>query len=439
MTDTTAGPTWLGMTALLDKLGGQDAMVRDPGAALCRLAEGVDDAVGGDVGPRKLLLLVSPELVRELLVTRAGDTTKGPELRGRRTLLGNGLLTSEGDTHRRARRLVAPAFSQSRLRRYAAVMGQRAERRMALWEPGSTIDVHAEMAALTLEIVGETLLGVELADETAPIRQLINSAASRFADQGGPLGGDGPGGVSDDHFEALIAQIIDDHKGSADRGDVVSALLSATDDEAGGGGLTNEEVRDNVVTLLMAGHETTANALSWTFHLLGTHPEIAERLHHEAAGLAGRPPTFDELRTLTYTRAVVTEAMRLFPPAWIIGRSPAHPMTLGRWTVDEQTMVLVSPLVLHSRSQWFPEPEVFDPDRWLDERAEGVPRYTYLPFGAGPRSCIGEQFAWTELVSVLAVLAGSWRFEPVPGHVVNRQYRITLRPEGGLPMIAARW
>jgi cytochrome P450 len=387
-----------------------------------------------------VLLVIEPALVRDLLIAHAADTTKGPRLQRIRPLLGDGLLTSEGETHRRLRRLIAPAFARARLERYTQVMGERARRRATSWRAGGTLDVHAEMAAVTIEVVGETLLGVDLTDEAAPVRRPLQSALAGFANQRGPLDAEtDPPDIVDPDFEALIQRVIADHIGSPDRGDVVSALLAATDDEAGGRGLTEREVRDNVVTLLLAGHETTANALSWTFHLLGEHPELAARLHRESASLGGRAVSFDELPALPYTRAVVKEAMRLYPPAWSIGRSAAAGFKLGDWEVEPGTTLVVSPWVLHRRSEWFPEPERFDPDRWLDARADHVPRHAYLPFGLGSRACIGEQFAWTELVIILAVVAGGWRLEPQEGHVVEPQYRVTVRPRGGLPMVAQRW
>jgi cytochrome P450 len=445
MTENSSGrfSEWIDKATTSREIGGTDGFLRDPGQALSMLAAGVDDVVAARIGERLLLLVVSPELVRQLLIGHADDTTKGPGVQRIRWLLGDGLLTSEGETHRRARRLVAPAFTRVRLKRYTEVMGERAQRRGRSWESGAALDVHAEMAALTLEIVGETLLGVDLTDEAAPLRHSLNTALGTFARQdaglGGRLtGGEDPAEVDNSRLESLISEIVAGHVHSGDRGDVVSGLLAATDDETGSR-LSYQEVRDNVVTLLMAGHETTANALSWTFHLLGAHPEIAVRLRDEVAVLEGRQPGFDELSTLRFTRAVLTEAMRLYPPVWMIGRTATRSFALGSWNVEEGTTVIVSPRVLHRRPEWYPAPDDFDPDRWLDDRAERVPRYAYLPFGLGPRSCIGEQFAWTELVILLAVLAARWRLEPQPGHLVEPQYRVTLRPRDGLPMTARAW
>jgi pentalenene oxygenase len=230
----------------------------------------------------------------------------------------------------------------------------------------------------------------------------------------------------------LVDEIIEQRRAnpSEDRGDMISALLAATREPDG---LRPAEVHDHVITLLMAGHETTANALSWTMHLLGQHPDRATKLHAEVDAL-DRLPTSADLPALTYTRAVVSEAIRMYPPAWMIGRSTNEPVELGGWHVPSGSLVAVCPLLMQHDARWFPEPDTFDPDRWLDERRERVPKYAYLPFGTGPRSCVGEQFAWAEAVTALAVIAGRFTARTEPGHVVRPQYRITMRPGNGIPM-----
>jgi cytochrome P450 len=417
----------------------------DLASMLRTVVRGEPDAVGVRLRGRHILLVVDPALAGELLVEHAGSTNKGPGMERTRHMLGNGLLTSEGEDHRRARRLVAPAFSPRRLTGYVDQFAARTAAHVAGWADGSVVDMHQEMATLTLDIVGGTLLGIDLRERAPGIRSALEATLAHFAAtrpafnrrrQRTGTATPEEVGVDTEALAAvhhLVDDIIEQRRAnpSEDRGDVISALLAAAREPDG---LRPAEVHDHVITLLMAGHETTANALSWTMHLLGQHPEPAARLHAELDAL-GRPPTSDDLPKLTYTRAVVSEAIRMYPPAWMIGRSTDEPVELGGWRVPAGSLVAVCPLLMQHDPRWFPEPDTFDPDRWLDERRERVPRYAYLPFGTGPRSCVGEQFAWAEAVTALAVIAGRFTARTEPGHVVRPQYRITMRPGNGIPML----
>ena len=425
----------------------------DAGAALRGISRGADSVVAMRVRGQHVLLLLDPALVGLLLQTHAADTTKGPGVQLTRRLLGNGLLTSEGEDHRRARRLVAPAFSPRRLEQYVDTFAARTAAYTANWTDGSTVEMHQEMGGLALDIVGRTLLGIDLAADATGIRSALESALTAFASANVGIAGQARGrrpgqargrrGRADaalaltsplppevSAIHGIVDAIIEGRRAdrSDDRGDVVSALLAAMD---GPDGLSATEVHDHVITLLMAGHETTANALAWTLYLVGKEPAVQERLHAEVAALGGTP-SFADLPMLTYTRAVISEAMRIYPPAWIIGRTTHAVLDLGGWQAPAGSVVGVSPLLLHHDARWFPQPERFDPDRWLDERAGAVPRNAYLPFGTGPRACVGEQFAWAEAVTALAVLSAGWRFTSDPTHVVTPQYRVTLRPGNGV-------
>ncbi len=308
-----------------------------------------------------------------------------------------------------------------------------------------------QMARLTLDIVGSTLLGIDLQQDADDVRAALESALESFAGGapalplrrlGGPRAaangqatpGDGlRGGSLRARVDAIVTKMVQARRDSPseDRGDVVSALLAAA---AGPDALTSAEVHDHIITLLMAGHETTANALSWTLHLLSAHPEAERALHAELASLDGRRPGYPDLAGLTWTRAVIAESMRLFPPAWMITRALTADADFASWHAPAGTIVAVSPLLLHHDARWFPDPERFDPARWLDERRDAVPRHAYLPFGTGPRSCIGEQFAWAEATTALAIICSRWTARSVPGHEVRPQYRVTMRPAPGLPM-----
>jgi cytochrome P450 len=445
---------WMSMPRLLLRTR-RARRAADAGAVLRAVARGADTAVGGRIRGQRFLLLLDPALAGLLLADLAPGTTKSPGLQRTRVLLGDGLLTSEGDAHRRARRLVAPAFSPRRLAAYTEGFSERAEAHVGQWSEGTVLEMRQQLARLTLDIVGSTLLGMDLRQDADDVRSALESALESFAGgapalamrrRRGPRppdrqaaaagvqrGADQRGAGLRARLDAIVAKIIEARRAepSADRGDVVSALLAAA---AGPDGLTPAEVHDHVITLIMAGHETTANALSWTLYLLSSHPEAEQALHAELARLDGRRPGFEDLAGLTYTRAVIAESMRLYPPAWILSRTLTADADFGGWHAPAGTIVAVSPLLLHHDARWFPDPDRFDPSRWLDGRRDVVPRHAYMPFGTGPRSCIGEQFAWAEATTALAVICSRWTARTMSGTTVTPQYRVTMRPSPGLPM-----
>ncbi len=434
----------------------------DIGSLVRTVTAGADTAVGVRVRGRHILLLLDPVLVGELLIDHASVSTKGPGTQLTRQLLGDGLLTSEGAAHDRARRLIAPAFSPRRLAGYTESFALITRAHLSTWHDGQQLDSGTEMAALTLDIVGRTLLGIDLSDRTSTIRESLEPALARFGKIGsgailggglqGParsrllrygrrlvkrttpvIGAEPPPDPADSALHAIVDQVIAERRAhpSDDRGDVVSALLSDGDVRDG---MSAAEIHDHVLTLMMAGHETTANALTWTLFLLGKHPELQDRLHAEVHDFTDAGPTFADLPDLPYTKAVVSEAMRLYPPAWFIGRTILEPLEFAGWHAPTGSLVGLSPMLLHRDPRWFPEPDRFDPDRFLGERRKSLPRNAYLPFGTGPRACIGEQFSWAEATTALAVMAAKWRFHTAPDLVPEIQYRVTLRPAAAVPI-----
>jgi cytochrome P450 len=423
----------------------------DPLAFLTRVHRRHGDVALFRIGPRRMYLLGHPDHVQDVLVTRHRNFIKSLALQRSRALLGEGLLTSEGELHLRQRRMAQPAFLRRRVDAYGAAMAGFAERADAGWTDGGTLDAAREMNRLTLAIAGRTLFGAEVRHEADEIGRALDDALGLFSRLSNPFAFlldrlPVPGTLrmrrARERLDATIYRMIAEARargGPAERGDLLSLLLSARDDEGDGGAMTDEQLRDEALTLFLAGHETTANALAWTWHLLGHSPEAESRLHAELADvLGGRTPAPDDVPRLPYARAVLAESMRLFPPAWAIGREPLEDFEIGGYTVRAGTVVLMSPWVTHRDPRFFPDPDRFLPGRWTPEMEAGLHRYAYFPFGGGPRKCIGEHFAWLEATLVLATLAQRWRLRPLPGHAAGTEPRITLRPRGGLPMRAER-
>ncbi|HEX5727017.1 MAG TPA: cytochrome P450 [Longimicrobiaceae bacterium] len=425
------------------------AFRRDPLGFLLRLHRGYGDVVHFRFGGRRLYLLGHPDHVRDVLVTHHRNFIKSLALQRARVLLGQGLLTSEGEHHLRQRRLAQPAFHRERIAAAGHTMVEYAARTAGRWRAGHELDATREMNRLTLAIAGKTLFGADVEGEADEIGGAMTDALGLFNRLTNPLGPlldrlPVPGTIrfrrARERLDATIYRMIGERRRSGeDRGDLLSMLLHARDEEGDGGGMTDAQLRDEALTLFLAGHETTANALAWTWHLLALHPEAEARLHRELDGaLPGRDPGPDDLPALRFTRAVLAEAMRLYPPAWTMGREPLQDFAVGGYRVRAGTVVMLSPWVLHRDARFFPEPAAFRPERWTPEMEESLPRLAYFPFGAGPRKCIGEAFAWMEGVLVLATLARRWRLRHAPGARVAPEPLITLRPRGLRMVPAAR-
>jgi cytochrome P450 len=320
-----------------------------------------------------------------------------------------------------------------------------AARTAARWHDGETLDISQEMMRLTLAIVGKTLFDADVereADEIGAaltaVMELFDMLLMPFSEllEKLPLPHVRRFRRAKERLDETIYRIIEERRGSVeDRGDLLSMLLSARDEEGDGGGMSDLQVRDEVMTLFLAGHETTSNALTWTWYLLSQHPEIEAKLHEElCAVLEGRTPTFEDVPRLRYTEMVLAESMRLYPPAWAIGRLTLKDYEVGGYTIPARSLVLLSQYVTHRDARFFPDPARFDPERWTPEAKESRPQFSYFPFGGGPRRCIGEGFAWMEGILLIATLAAHWRMRLVPNHRVETNAVITLRPKYGMRM-----
>lgn len=383
-----------------------------------------------------------PDFIEAVLVRQYQSLLKDRVIRNSRWLFGEGLLTSEGETWKRERRLTQPAFHRERVAAYAGIMTQYTEQAIANWQDGTVVDLHREMMRLTLAIAVRTLFNVEpegireisqaadiLVRNMTGARLLMPSFA-RFL----PAPGTWEMRRAVRQLDETVYRIIDRRRRNAqDSGDLLSMLLEARDED--GSWMDNRQVRDEVLTFLMAGHETTALALSWAWYLLAENPDADQRLRDELDRvLGGRVPTISDLPLLKYTEGVIKEALRLYPPAWGVGRTVAKEFELGGYRVPAGTNLVMSQWVMHRDPRFFSEPEKFDPSRWGTDAARKLPRFAYFPFGAGPRQCIGNAFAMMEAVLLLATMARCFQPRAVPGHPVEPVPSITLRPKGGVWM-----
>jgi cytochrome P450 len=422
------------------------AFRRDPLRFLTRLAREHGDIVQFRMGPQRALLLNHPDLIRDALVTRGDHFHKGRALQRSKRLLGEGLLTSEGEYHRRQRRLAQPAFHRKRVESYGAVMVEYAARNSARWRDGETLDIAHEMTRLTLSIVGKTLFDTDVEAEADEIGlaltemlelfQMLLLPYSEYLERL-PLPANRRFARGRAKLDSVIYRIIDERRASgADRGDLLSMLLLAQDEEGATGGMSDEQLRDEALTIFLAGHETTANALAWTWYLLAQNPEAEAKLHAELDAVldGARLPTVEDLPRLRYTEMILAESMRLYPPAWVVGRLVVRDYAIGDYVAQRGTLVLTSQYVMHRDPRFFPDPLRFDPQRWTAEAKEARPQYSYFPFGGGARRCIGEGFAWMEGTLLVAAIARRWRMRLVHGHAVVEHPRMTLRPKHGIRM-----
>ena len=402
------------------------------------------------VGRQRFYYINDPAAIEELLVTNGRSFVKGRGTQRLERLLGKGLLTSNGAFHLRQRRLVQPAFHRERIAGYAAAMVARAQRFSDGLGPGQTLEMDGAMSRLTLGIAAETLFGADMDHEADTIGRALHAAMVSFPISLTPIG------ELLDHLpmipivrrflaaraelDGVVYRLIDARRaadrrpGASERPDVLGMLLAAGDSE---GGMDDAQIRDETMTIFLAGHETTARALTWTWWLLSQHPAVEARLRAELADVLGdRPAGMDDVPRLRFTRDVIAESMRLYPPAWVVGRRAAEPTTLGGWPIAEGAIALASQWVTHHDARFWREPEAFRPERWSNGETDALPKFAYFPFGGGTRVCIGEAFAWTELVLVLATIARRRRFEAAPElTALWAQPSVTLRPAIPVPMI----
>jgi cytochrome P450 len=413
---------------------------RDPLAFMSRAARNYGDIVCLRFFHLRTYILFHPDHIEDVIVNSARKFIKGRVLRANRFLFGNGLLTSEGEFWLRQRRMMQPAFHRNRIANYASTMTDCATQLMHSWRDGQQLDIHDAMMRLTLRVVGKTLFHADVERDAPEVGENLQTLLEFTMDfrrllmtpswLPTPLNLKAKRAVG--NLIRIIDRIIEQRRASGeDAGDLLSLLIHAQDED--GSRMTTQQLRDEALTLFLAGHETTASTLSWTWLLLAQNPRVEQKLHAELDSvLAGRTPTLDDLPHLPYTSQVITESMRLYPPAWAMARLAVEDHTLGDFPVPKGTGVSAITYVVHRDPRWYDHPEQFLPERWEGDLVKRLPRFAYFPFGYGPRQCIGNSFALMEANLVLATIAQHFRPIVVPSYPVVPLASITLRPRYGL-------
>ncbi len=412
-----------------------------------RLKRDFGSAATYRVGKQKVVFLADPELIREVLVVQNDNFVKGEPVRRTKMLLGNGMITAERADWRTQRQAAQPAFHRQRIKRYADQMVELTIEECYAIRPGEPFDLAQRLMELALKIVAKTLFDTDLRAEARTVAQEITNIMNVYnfmmvlpAPQlllHFPFPQIVAFHKARRRVDATVHRMIDEHLHGAKRGsdDLLSMMIQSmpnVETEAG-----KQQLRDQVVTIFLAGYETTANALAWIFRLLGEHPDIEQRLVTEINDvLHGRAATVDDVPQLKYTEMVLAESLRLYPPAWAQVRQSLNNFQLGDYFLPAGTTIVMSQWIMHRSEEFFPDPLRFDPERFRPEAKAGRPKFAYFPFGGGGRQCIGEAFAWMEGALVLATILQRWRFRLIPGQEFKPQSLITLRPKGGVRVVA---
>jgi cytochrome P450 len=431
-------------------LGNLGAFRRDPLGCLTRWAREYGDVVRLRFGAVPAVLINDPALIEEVLVTQGPAFGRaGAVVRAMRPGAGDGLFTSDGAHWRRQRRMLQPAFQRDQVAGYGATMVELTERMLRSWQDGETRDIRFEMMRLTLAVAAKTLFDADVGDQAGGIGAAVsvglretnarlNSLLLLFLPDRFPAPANLRLQRAMRQLDEVVYGIIRERRsGATGADDLLARLLSARDGD--GSAMTDRQIRDELVTFMVAGHETTAIALSWTWYLLATHPDAEARLAAEVqCVLGGRPPAVADIAALPFANMVVQEALRLYPPAWAISRDAREDTQLGGHPIARGTSVLMSQWVAHRDPRWFDEPEAFRPERWEDGLAERLPRFAYYPFGGGQRQCIGNTFALQEATLILASIIQRFQLSLAPGADMTPEAGLTLRPRSGVPMLLHR-
>jgi cytochrome P450 len=428
--------------------------MHDPIKTLVDIARTYGDICHFKFGRQHIYLLNNPHYIEDVLIRNYKNFMKSRGLQVSKRLLGEGLVTSEGEYHDRQRRLIQPTFHPNRIKGYGNIMTSCAVRMCQRWEDGITLDIHKEMMHVTLEIISKAVLGSDVKQEDDEVGIALQTCMEYFNRLQMPFGEliekipilpiNKGYQTAKKKLDSIVSSMIKEHRDKESKGlyheeDLLYTLLQAQDTEAGIGRMTDSQLKDEVMTIFLAGHETTSNALTWTFYLLSQHPTAEARLYAELCSVLGdkdakRIPTVEDIPKLEYTEKVFRESMRLYPPAWTIGRQAITDYKVDKYVIPAGSIILMSQYVMHHDSRYFSDPDLFYPDRWTKEAKLQLPRFSYFPFGGGIRGCVGEPFAWMEGILLIATVCQQWKMHHDPDHKVGLKPLITLRPKYGMRM-----
>jgi len=405
-------------------------------------------------GRQHIYLLNNPEYIEGILIRDHKNFIKSRGLQVSKRLLGEGLVTSEGEYHDRQRRLIQPTFHPNRIKGYGDIMTSHTVRMQERWKDGSTLDIHKEMMHVTSEIISKAVLGSDIKAEEDEVGVALQTCMEYFNRLQMPFGeliekipilhiNKGYQSAKK-KLDSIVYSMIKEHRDNETKGvyhkeDLLYTLLQAQDTEAGIGRMTDLQLKDEVMTIFLAGHETTSNAFTWTFYLLSQHPTADDRLYAKLCSVLGdkdakRIPTVEDIPKLEYTEKVFRESMRLYPPAWTLGRKAINDYKVDKYVIPAGSIILMSQYIMHHDSRYFSDPDTFYPDRWTKEARLHLPRFSYFPFGGGIRGCVGEPFAWMEGILLLATMCRHWKMHHDRDHKVGLKPLITLRPKYGMRM-----
>jgi len=415
---------------------------------LKKIAGEFGDIVYFEIGPLRIALLNHPDYIKEVLSVQHRSFVKGRPMEMAKELLGEGLLTSEGEFHKRQSRIIQPVFHRNMIESYAPAVTEYATRMMNGWEEGQVIELKGEMTKMSIAITGKTLFNADIEKEAPEIDKALETASSLAGRIALPFSEwllklPIPDTLrfkrAKARLDTTIKRMIDERRvNKMDNGDLVSQLLR-TKDEKGDGGMSDQQVRDEAITLFLTAFDTTSTALTWTWYLLSQNPEAEAELHEELDRvLQGRIPTAEDIPQLKYTRMVFGESLRIFPPSYLIPRQAVEDFPIDKYIIPGGTIILLSPYLIHHDARFHPDPDKFNPHAWDKHSNSLHAKYEYFPFSRGPRSCIGEPFAWMEGILVLATIARSWQLKLLPNHPVELLQRINLRPRYGMKMTLHR-
>jgi cytochrome P450 len=429
--------------------------IHNPLKTLMDIAYTYGDIAHFKFGRQHVYLINNPHYIEDILIRNYKNFIKSRGLQVSKRLLGEGLVTSEGEYHDRQRRLIQPTFHPSEIKRYGDIMTTSTAQMTQKWQDGTTLDIHKEMMHVTMTIISKAVLSSDIKSEGDDVGNSLLTCMEYFNRLQMPFGeliekipvlriNKGYQNAKKT-LDSIVFNMIREHRDSESKGvlprDLLYTLLQAQDTEAGIGRMTDIQLRDEVMTIFLAGHETTSNALTWTFYLLSQNPTVGDRMYDELQSVLGdsessgsRTPDVRDVPKLVYTEKVLRESMRLYPPAWTIGRQAINDYKVDKYVIPAGSIILMSQYVMHRNQNYYSDPDIFYPDRWTKEAKLQMPRFSYFPFGGGIRSCVGEPFAWLEGILLLATICKQWKMHHDANHKVELKPLITLRPKYGMRM-----